>query len=213
MSQVRALAGELWFELGTFSYLDIIPNMDVRDISQLVRNDKWMVNILSVVRTLELPDWYIGAGFVRSKVWDTLHGYTKRTLIPDIDVIYLDRNDFTNEEAGKESTKAEIRYENKLRVLMPEINWSVTNQSRMHLFHNDKSYVSSEEAIGQWVETATCVGVRLDKENNVIVAAPRGIDDLVNMILRPTSDFQKELFSKRVNNKGWLKKWPKLRIG
>jgi len=138
---------------------------------------------------------------------------TKRTLIPDIDVIYLDRNDFTNEEAGKESTKAEIRYENKLRVLMPEINWSVTNQSRMHLFHNDKSYVSSEEAIGQWVETATCVGVRLDKENNVIVAAPRGIDDLVNMILRPTSDFQKELFSKRVNNKGWLKKWPKLRIG
>ena len=188
--------------------------MNKDDIIQLIQNDEWMMNILNTAKILNLPDWYIGAGFVRGKVWDELHNYPKRTPTPDIDVIYLDKNDFTDEEANKESTKTEIVYEQKLRELMPGINWSVTNQARMHLFHNDKPYSSSEEALSQWVETATCIGVRLDEKNNLILSTPRGIDDLVNLILRPisTSKIGKELFYERIEKKQWLKKWPNLKI-
>lgn len=183
-------------------------------IIKIIENDAWMMDSLHVVKKLNLPDWWIGAGFVRSKVWDTLHGYKKRTPLPDIDVIYLDKNDFSVEEASQETTKQEIKYEKLLKKLTPETNWSVTNQARMHVFHKDKPYKSSEKALAQWVETATCIGVRLDSRNNIVLATPRGIDDLVNLILRPIPDSYEDLsiFISRVQKKEWLKKWPKLKI-
>ncbi len=188
--------------------------MTKEDIIQLIKGDKWMMEILRITKTLYLPDWYIGAGFIRSKVWDTLHGYSKKTPLPDVDVIYLDKTDFTADEANNESTRAEMLYEKKLDELLPDVNWSVTNQARMHLFHNTTPYKSSEEALNEWVETATCIGVRLDNNNQLILSAPRGIDDLANLILRPISNTPDKVatFSKRVKDKKWLEKWPKLII-
>ncbi|MDO8488007.1 MAG: nucleotidyltransferase family protein [bacterium] len=187
--------------------------MNREDIIKLIKNDGWMMQLLGAVRTLNLPDWYIGAGFIRGKVWDTLHNYSQRTPLPDVDVIYLDKTDFSDQEADKETTKAEIAHEKQLNKLLPGINWSVTNQARMHLFHNDSPYISSEEGLGQWVETATCIGVKLDSENNIVLSTPWGIEDLVNLVLRPTLlDGDKEVFYKRVKGKEWLKKWPKLRM-
>jgi len=188
--------------------------MTQQDIISLIEKDEWMMNILQVVKKLNLPDWWIGAGFIRSKVWDTLHGYKQRTPLPDIDVIYLDKNDFSEEDAQKETTEMEILYEQKLNKQLPKINWSVTNQARMHLFYNDKPYETAESALSQWVETATCIGVRLDSNNNVILAIPRGIDDLVNLVLRPTPGVYKDTsaFYERIEKKNWLKKWPKLKV-
>lgn len=188
--------------------------MTKEDIILLIKNDIWMMNILKATKSLDLPDWYIGAGFVRNKVWDTLHGYSKRTPLSDVDVIYYDQKDFTVDEAGKESSAAEIFYENKLKKRIPGINWSVTNQARMHLFHHTTLYKSSEEALSEWVETATCIGAKLDINNNIILATPRGIDDLVNLVLRPTQTTPKNMksFYERIERKKWLKKWPKLKI-
>lgn len=188
--------------------------MTKKDIINLIEKDGWMMDVLRVVKGLNLPDWWIGAGFVRSKVWDTLHGYEKRTPLPDIDVIYFDENDFSEEEAKKQTTKQEVIYENILSKQFSNVNWSVTNQARMHLFHHDKPYKTSEEALAKWVETATCIGVKIEKNNKVVLATPRGIDDLVNLVLRPTSIFdnEKNIFKNRVKKKEWLKKWPKLKI-
>jgi len=188
--------------------------MTKENVTQLIKDDKWMMNILGVARTLDLPDWYIGAGFIRSKVWDTLHEYPKRTSLPDIDVIYLDKTDFTDNEANNESTKAELLYENRLTKLLPEVKWSVTNQARMHLFHHVSPYNSSEQALSEWVETATCIGVRLENNNQLTLSAPRGINDLVNLILRPISNTPERVttFHQRIKDKKWLEKWPKLRI-
>ncbi len=188
--------------------------MTKEGIIELIKSDEWMMEVLRAARSLNLLDWYIGAGFIRSKVWDTLHGYSERTLLPDVDVIYLNREDFTDKEAREESTRAENIYEDKLRSIMPEVRWSVTNQARMHWFHKAKPYKSSEEALSGWVETATCVGVRLTDDNQLILSAPRGIDDLLNLILRPVSNDLKvvETFSQRVKDKKWLEKWPKLKV-
>lgn len=46
------------------------------------------------------------------------------------------------------------------------------------------------------------------------IIAPHGIDDLVNLIIRP-SPSQKgnlKIFHDRVESKKWLLKWPKLKI-
>src|SRR5688572_467422 len=99
-----------------------------------------MMDVLRLVESLNLPDWWIGAGFVRSKVWDHLHGYKTRTPLPDIDVIYFDRTDFEQEEVNKDTTRIERKYEEKLQKLFPSVKWGVTNQARMHFFHETNPY-------------------------------------------------------------------------
>lgn len=188
--------------------------MTESNILALIKNDSWMMEILTAAQSLNLPDWWIGAGFVRGKVWDTLHEYSSRTPNTDIDVIYFDKKDFYEDEAGKESTRQEKIYEQKLDGIIPGVDWSVTNQARMHVYHNTKPYKSSSEALGDWVETATCVGVKIDDKGDLVLTAPHGIDDLVGLILRPTTKTERNLkeFERRVADKKWLIKWPKLKL-
>lgn len=39
------------------------------EIVRLVSEDAWMMNVLRAAKSLELPDWWVCAGFVRSKIW------------------------------------------------------------------------------------------------------------------------------------------------
>jgi hypothetical protein len=171
----------------------------------LIEEDSWMMEILRIVESLDLPDSWIGAGFVRSKVWDYLHEYKRRTPIPDIDVIYFDKSDLSEEK--------EREIEKRLQNLKSDVKWEVINQARMHKLHRHRPYKNSPEALSFWVETATCVGVRL-KNGKVELTAPHGVSDLVNLILRPTKDYKKDrsLFEKRIRDKKWLEIWPKLKV-
>lgn len=177
-------------------------------IKKIIENDSWMMGILSAATKLNLPDWWIGAGFVRNKIWDVLHGYTKRTPLHDVDVIYLDKTDTVE--------KKEKEYEQQLNQLIPDIPWSVKNQARMHTKHNDIPYTSTTQALSYWVETATCMGVRLDTNGKLELTAPHGTQDLFNLILRPSPRIyeQKKLkvFYDRIKKKEWQNIWPKLRI-
>lgn len=188
--------------------------MTEEDILDLIKNDEWMMKILQAAKMLNLPDWWIGAGFVRGKVWDVLHNYSVKTKPTDIDVIYFDKNDFLKDEANKQSTEQEKIYQQKLGKLISGVDWSVTNQARMHLYHNTRPYKSSSDALGDWVETATCVGVKINNNGDLALTAPHGISDLVNLIVRPTTKTKINLeeFDKRVANKRWLTKWPKLKV-
>lgn len=91
--------------------------MDEKEIIRWIKEDKWMMDILLAARSLNLPDWWICAGFVRSKIWDTLHQFDASTPLSDIDVIYYDPENLEEQE--------EKVFEEKLRMLIPEIPWSV----------------------------------------------------------------------------------------
>lgn len=186
--------------------------MSETEIVKLIEDDDWMMRVLKTARQLNLPDWWIGAGFVRSKVWDALHGYQQRTLLPDVDVIYLNKKEYDKDLAAGDIKQSEKKYEMVLENLMPGIKWSVKNQARMHLIHGHEPYTSCKEALAQWVETATCVAVKLHDDDKVEICAPRGINDLVNLILRPTTPGVREKFYERIHEKKWLEKWPKLKI-
>ena len=180
--------------------------MNESDILKLIRDDVWMIKVLEIVQGLNLPDWMIGAGFIRGKVWDVLHRYTERTPLEDIDVIYFDP---TNTEEVKEKELEKI-----LKNKMDE-PWSIKNQARMHLVvKRETPYTSSKDALAHWVETPTCIAATLDKDDNLKLIAPHGIDDLVNLVLRPsplfTGDIQ--IFKDRIEKKQWQSKWPKLKI-
>lgn len=44
------------------------------EIGQLVAADDWMMQVLAAAKSMGLPDWWIGAGFLRNRVWDALEG-------------------------------------------------------------------------------------------------------------------------------------------
>ncbi|CAM3161833.1 nucleotidyltransferase family protein [Filibacter tadaridae] len=174
------------------------------DISKLIREDKWMMDILKCTRKLSLPDWWICAGFVRSKVWDVLHNVKKRTEIPDIDVIYYNPANIEENE--------EKKLEKVLNSLYPAIPWSVKNQARMHIVNTVSPYSSSVDAISKFPETATALGVKLDREDNVVLVAPHGITDLVNLKVKPTPNFyfskaRMQIYETRVRRKNWKSIW------
>lgn len=180
-----------------------------KDISALIKADPWMLKILEAVKTLNLPDWWICAGFVRSKVWDELHGFTERTAMGDIDVVYFDPLNL--EEA------AEKMFEEKLNSLMSGLPWSVKNQARMHEVNQLPPYTSSVDAISKFPETATALGVKLDEQNELVLTAPCGIKDLLNLQVKPTEHFKMnkrlaEIYRHRLEKKNWKAKWPEVEI-
>ncbi|WP_445486815.1 nucleotidyltransferase family protein [Niallia sp. 03133] len=178
-------------------------------ITQLVQQDKWMMVILNAAKTLDLPDWWICAGFVRAKIWDALHGFHERTSIPDIDVIYFDPANIDE--------SAEKKLELELRSILPTIPWSVKNEARMHVASNMPPYNSSVDAISKFPETATALGVKLDNENKVVLTAPCGIEDVLRMEIRPTVYFieNKEraaIFKERIEKKNWISTWYMVKV-
>jgi len=80
------------------------------------------------------------------------------------------------------------------------------------LHYRNESYKNSLEALGEWVETATCIAVRLYVDGALILFAPHGIDDLVNLAVRPVPIFKNNLdtFRQRVKSKNWKQRWSNL---
>ena len=180
--------------------------MDKNVIIDLIKHDPWRMDVLQAVRSLRLPDWLIGAGFVRNPVWDYLHEYDKPTPITDIDVAYFDPTDL-NEET-------EAKYQDRLKKIILA-NWSVTNQARMGFINNqNRNYTSTTDAIACWPETATAIGIKLLDDNSLRLVAPHGTEDLFTLKLRMTPEFGGgyDVFLSRITKKGWLKKWPRLKI-
>jgi len=178
-----------------------------QDIIQLVSEDLWMMDLLKSAQALELPDWWICAGFVRSKLWDVLHGYMERTPLPDIDVIYFDPDQL--DEA------IEKAHETTLKKLHPNIPWSVKNEARMHLVNNLPPYSSSTDAISKFPETVTALGIKLNENNQLILTAPCGIHDAIHMLVKPTAYFSETksrlvIYEARLAKKNWQVLWPNI---
>jgi uncharacterized protein len=110
-----------------------------------IDSERWAA--LALVRGLNLPDCWIGAGFVRNAVWDRLHGRNHSPIIGDIDVVWFDPD-----EASLSKDRA---LELALAARQPQLNWSVKNQARMHSRNSDRTYVSALDALRHWPETAT----------------------------------------------------------
>ncbi|MEH7387677.1 nucleotidyltransferase family protein [Bacillus sp. JJ1521] len=179
------------------------------DVIKIISEDDWMMELLRAAKSLQLPDWWICAGFIRSKIWDTLHGFSERTNTPDVDVIYFD-----NQNIDELTEKI---LEDKLRSTIPSVPWSVKNEARMHVVNNIPPYTSAVDAISKFPETATALGVKIDDQENVILTAPCGIDDVLNMEVKPTTHFTETkervaIYEERILKKDWKSIWPLIKV-
>jgi len=179
---------------------------DAAGICRLIAASPFHLAALRSVNALALPDWWIGAGFVRSLVWDHLHGIGKPTPLTDIDVIWFDRQHATADIDDALTAK--------LRAAHPGVPWSIKNQARMHERNGDRPYRSSLDAMRHWPETATAVAVTLADTATLDLAALFGTGDLLAMLVRPTPHFRQhrmDVYHARQNRKNWRMFWPGLR--
>ncbi|WP_421838997.1 nucleotidyltransferase family protein [Novosphingobium sp.] len=174
-------------------------------ISAILRGDSIRWHLLGLVADLGLPDCWIAAGFVRNAVWDALHNRPPRPPLGDVDVIWFDPD--RSQEWHDRSL------EDALCVAAPSIDWSVKNQARMHTRNNDPPYQSATDAMRYWPETATAVAARRSGRDQIEIASPLGLDDLLNLVLRPTQRFITEklaIYDERISSKDWTTEWPLL---
>ncbi|WP_408894504.1 nucleotidyltransferase family protein [Paenibacillus taichungensis] len=172
---------------------------------QAITEHEQLMHDLRRVRSLGLPQCYIGAGYIRNYIWDVLHGYPLRELHSDIDVVFYDREDMRDER--------DLLLEQQLREQTGNSKWSVKNQARMHLRNGYEPYQSTEDALRYWPEIVTAIGVRLDEQGQVRICAPHGLEDLYGLIVRQSPFFSDaDYYNHRVEKKCWQQQWPKLTI-
>lgn len=175
------------------------------DIVRLVEGDGWMMEVLRAAQAANLPDWWIGAGFVRARVWDVLHGRSAPTELDDVDLIYFDAADLR--PARERSVEAAL-------AAMLQAPWSVKNQARMHLKNGDRPYGDSEDAMRHWLETATCIAASLDEDGRLRLLSPYGLSDLLGLRVCPTPSGRRRLeaYRGRLEAKNWSGRWPLLSV-
>ncbi|MEM7042925.1 MAG: nucleotidyltransferase family protein [Pseudomonadota bacterium] len=176
---------------------------------ELIRSDQAMMAALTAVRELRLPNGWITAGFVRNRVWDALHGFEESTPLNDIDVIYFD--------SAHIDEMFDVQLDAKLAERIPGRPWQVKNQARMAERNGDPPYRSVDDALEHWCETPTAIGVRLNQNDQVEVIAPLGLDDLFDLVVRPTpfaSAHAHKLrqYRERMARKNWPRLWPKVKV-
>lgn len=177
----------------------------------IVRQQPQLMQILTTVRTLDLPDWRIFSGAVYQAVWNHQTGRPVGYGIKDYDLGYFDP-DTSYDAEDAVIRRVAAAFPPPLRDLV-----EVRNQARVHLWFHDRfgeSYeplTRTDEALSRFVAPAFAVGVRLEADDRITVAAPFGLDDLFAMTLRPNPS--------RPRAKGWDKavasaraRWPELTV-
>jgi hypothetical protein len=183
----------------------------IEDLKRSISRNRIIVQILSRVTALSIPNWYLGAGCIAQTVWNEFHGFQPSSNIKDYDLVYFDASNFSlqAEDSMVKSVQMEVK---DLGVVV-----QVKNEARVHLWYKDhfgysiQPYASVEDAISSWPTTATSIGVRFDPHGSFAVFAPFGLEDLFGLIVRPNKkQITKEIYMEKVQR--WIKTWPKLKV-
>jgi hypothetical protein len=154
-------------------------------LEAVVRADPGLMHLLGRLRSIALPQWRLVAGCLYQTVWNALTGRARGTGIKDYDLIYHD-----GEELSWEAEDAAIR-----RVAAATRDCvgplEVRNQARVHLWFAERfgcaypRLTSADESLRYYASIVHAVGVRLEDDDRLDIAAPFGLDDVFAMRIRP----------------------------
>lgn len=185
---------------------------DLEDrLKVIVRGDPGLMHVLTTVRDLGLNDWRIFSGAAYQAVWNAVTGRPAGYGIRDYDVGYFDPDTSWDAEDAV-IRRVAAAFEPPFREMV-----EVRNQARVHLWFEDKfgepyeALSGTDEAPARFVAPTFAVGVRLEPDGEISVAAPFGLDDVFDMVLRPNPN--------RPRANGWDRavekaraRWPEIRV-
>ncbi|MFC7377059.1 nucleotidyltransferase family protein [Brevundimonas sp. GCM10030266] len=187
-----------------------MSDLEVR-LGKIVRANPDLMHVLTTVRGLGLNDWRVFSGAVYQAVWNDLTGRPVGYGIKDYDLGYFDPDTSWDAE-DKVIKKVASAFEPPFRDIV-----EVRNQARVHIWFPERfgepyeALPDTDTALSRFVAPAFSVGVRLEADDSISVAAPFGLDDMFAMVLRPNPN--------RPLAKGWDKavasakeRWPELRV-
>ena len=187
-----------------------VADLEVRLI-EIVHADPTLMQVLTTVRDLGLPDWRLFSGAVYQGVWNDRTGRQVGYGVKDHDIGYFEPDtSWDAEDVFIQRTSA--AFDEPLRSLV-----EVRNQARVHIWfpdHFNEPYeplTHTDEALSRFVAPAFAVGVRLEPDDAISIAAPFGLQDVFDMVIRPNPN--------RPRASGWNKviasaraRWPELTV-
>ena len=181
------------------------------ELADIVRANPGLMHVLTILRTLDLPDWRVFSGAVYQAVWNARTGRAPDYGVRDYDVGYFDL-DVSWDAEDVVIKRVTAAFEPPFRDLV-----EVRNQARVHLWFEGKfgepyeALMCTDEAPSRFVASAFAVGVRLEPDDQISIAAPFGLEDVFGMVLRPNPN--------RPLAKGWTRvvesarvRWPELTV-
>jgi uncharacterized protein len=145
---------------------------------QTILSNSPVGDVLPAISQINLSDWWLAGGAVRNTVWREIFGQDCSLTIKDFDIAFFDA-------AGDRSQ--ELAAKSALIELFPQHQFDVKNQASFARWRSGyQSYTSTEDAISNWLHTATTVGVKLDNQGQWQFFMPYGLDDLFDGVIRPT---------------------------
>jgi len=178
----------------------------------ILRQSPNLMGVLTTARALGMPDWRVFSGAVYQTVWNHLTGRDLDHGIKDYDLGYFDGSDLSYEAEDVWIKLAAKTFEPPFCDTV-----EVRNQARVHIWfpdHFNEPYdplTSTDEALTRFVAPTYAVGVRLEADDQISVAAPFGLDDLFAMTIRPnplrglSPGFDRTVVSAR-------NRWPELTV-
>jgi uncharacterized protein len=187
------------------------PFPEVDELRSILSMSAVFVEALKRARDLSLPSWYLAAGCVAQTVWNARTGRPLEDGIRDYDLPYFD-----SQNLSWEAEDIAIRAGETAFAGLP-CPVEIRNEARVHLWYEQHfgvacpPYASTEAAIATFPTTATCVGVRLREDDSWKIFAPRGLSDLLGMVVRPTMALSpRHVYEAKVSR--WRRQWPSLTV-
>ncbi len=164
----------------------------------IVRADPGLMHVLTTVRSLDLPDWRVFSGAVYQSVWNHQTGRSPGYGVRDYDLGYFD-SDISWDAEDVIIKRVAAAFESPFRDIV-----EVRNQARVPIWfpdHFGEPYdplSGTDEALERFVAPAFAIGIRLEPDETISVAAPLGLQDVFDLILRPNP------------NRGLAKDWARV---
>jgi hypothetical protein len=187
-----------------------VSDLEAR-LADIVRADAGLMHVLTTVRGLGLSDWRVFSGAVYQSVWNAVTGRPAGYGVRDYDLGYFDP-DVSWDAEDVVIKRVAAAFDQPFRDMV-----EVRNQARVHLWFEGKfgepyeALAGTDEALARFVAPAFAVGVRLEADDAISVAAPFGLEDVFSLTLRPNP--------RRGRARGWDRvvanaraRWPELTI-
>ncbi len=186
--------------------------MDKADFVDLVLANPINRAVLERLPEIDLPDAWLVSGALFQTAWNGLTGRPPQHGIKDYDVFYYDGGDLSWEAEDKAITKAAMAFKDL------DADIEVRNQARVHLWYPKKfgqpypPLASACEGIDRFLAVACMVGLQLNSKGEWDLYAPRGLEDLATLYVRPNhcANFQARNYQEKADR--WKQEWPELTV-
>lgn len=156
-----------------------------RILKDIVRASPRLMYVLTVLRGLDLPDWWIVSGAVYNTVWNALTNRADMYGVKDIDLFYFDP------DTSIDADDCVIRHVEAVLPGSPLVE--TRNQARVHLWLSERfgypypQLAGAAYGIEYFSSRTHAVALRLERDDSLTLHAPFGLDDIFSFRLLPNT--------------------------